>query len=752
MTEWAVAAEKKSEVQASGEKRPVTSGTLAGDFWGGLAAMLVALPSAIAFGVTIYAPLGASYAAQGAIAGIAGTVILGVVAAAFGGTKRLITAPSAPAVAVLAAFVIEMSQRGLSSQQALLAMSLVALLCGLLQIAFGIIGLGRMIKYMPYSVVSGFQSGVGLIIIISQIPKFLGEPNGMEFWHGLFSPGLWKWQSLVVGIVTIAVMMAAPKFTKVVPAAILSLVGGVIAYVVVAHVDRSLLVLAGNKLVIGPLPQTSGGFFKATFSHWHDLANFNFRQIELLIYPAMTLAVLLSIDTLKTSVVLDALTHTRHKSNRELIGQGLGNAASMLAGGLPGSGQTGPTLVNLSSGGKTRLSGVIAGTLALIAFLLLGKLIAWIPIAAVAGILIVVGVRMFDRHSVDLLKSQTTILDFVVIVTVVIVAESVSLIAASAVGVGLAILLFLREQSRDMVVRRKMYGSQVFSKQMRGPHELETLRKCGDRTVIFELQGSLFFGTADQLYTALEPEFKKSTYLVLDMRRVQSVDFTAAHMLELIEDIMGDRGGMLIFSHMPSKAPSGQDMERYFKQVGLAQHEHRARIFPHLDAALEWVEDQILEEENVERPPAQPWELRELEVLRERKQETIAALEASTVIRKFKAGETIFATGAPGDEVYFIRRGSVRIFMPLAGRSAHHLATYGPGEVFGELAFVDRQPRSADAIAHSDTEAYVLTRERFDQLTAEHHKLALNLMEWIATVVASRLRRTDQELQWLKES
>ena len=715
--------------------------------------MLVALPSAIAFGVMIYAPLGAGYAAQGAIAGILGTMALGIIAASFGGTKRLITAPCAPAVAVLSAFAIEMTQKGVAAPTALLMIALVALLCGLLQILFGLARLGRLIKYMPFPVVSGYLSGVGLIIILSQVPKLLGVPGQYHFWAGLTTPALWKWPSVVVGVVTIAVMVFVPRVTKAVPAAILALISGMLTYFAMAYVDRSLLVLAGNKLIIGPLAGSNAGFLDTMLARWRAIGAFDFRQLTLLVSPALTLAVLLSIDTLKTCVVLDTLTRSRHNSNRELIGQGLGNLASTTIGGVPGAGQMGATLVNISSGGQTRLSGVIEGMLALAAFLVLGRLIAWVPVAALAGILIVVGVRMFDRHSLQLLRSRSTILYFVVIVTVVIVAETVSLIAASGVGIGLAVLLFLREQIGGAVVRRKSYGNKRFSKQMRLPEEAKILEARGECTAIFELQGSLFFGTADQLYTALEPELKKRKYIVLDMRRVQSVDFTAAHMLRLIEDMMSERQGMVIFSHMPMQAPSGQDMARYFDTVGLTLQEHDARIFLHLDEALEWIEDRILQEANLARAQEQLLDLRELESLRQRKAETLAALESSTEVRSFRAGTKIFSRGDTGDAMYLIRKGSVRILMPLEGKaSGHHLATFGRGDFFGELSFLDRQPRSADAVAYTDTEAYVLTRERFDKLTIEHHMLATTLLEWIAIVVASRLRRTDSELQFLKES
>src|SRR3954467_2480249 len=213
-----------ARLTSQGPKNP---STLAGDAWGGFAAMLVALPSAIAFGVTIFAPLGGSYAAQGALAGILGTAALGIVAATMGGTKRLITAPCAPAAAVLSALTIELTARSIPPQQIILMLAGVALLCGIFQIIFGIIRLGTLIKYMPYPVVSGYLSGVGLIIIVSQIPKFLGVPGGTSFWHSLSGIGAWKWQSILVGVVTIAVMLLAAKVTKAVPAAILALVAGV---------------------------------------------------------------------------------------------------------------------------------------------------------------------------------------------------------------------------------------------------------------------------------------------------------------------------------------------------------------------------------------------------------------------------------------------------------------------------------------------------------------------------------------------
>lgn len=713
--------------------------------------MLVALPSSIALGVSVFVPLGAAHAPEGAVAGLLGAAVLGVVAPMFGGTPRLITSPCAPAAAVLAALAIDLAGRHTAPGAALLMLVLVGVMSGLLQVAFGVAGLGRLIKYMPYPVVSGFLGGVGVVIVVSQAPKLLGLPNGVSFWSGLLAPSTWGWRNIVVGGVAMTVMLAAPKIAKAVPAAILGLGAGILTYFALALADPSLRVLAGNTLVIGPIGGLDGGFLGALVARARSAAAVTPADIAALAMPAVTLAVLLSIDTLKTCVILDALTRTRHDSNRELVGQGLGNVASSLLGGVSGAGGLGATLVNMSGGGRTRLSGVLEGVFALLAFLLLAGLLAWIPIAALAGILLVVGLRMIDVHTLHLLRSRSTVFDFLVIVAVVLVAYAISLIAAAGVGIGMAVLLFIREQARGSVVRRTSDGTQMFSKRVRRPEEMAMLEHHGTRTVIYELQGSLFFGTADQLYSALEADLKTRTYVVLDMRRVQSVDFTAAHILEQIEDTLRERDAFLVFAHFPHQIPSGRDLVTYFDEVGLVSPTHRIRIFDRRSEALEWIEDRILAEARVDRPAEKLLDLSEMDLFEGRKPETLDALQACMDHRSYTAGEKIFARGDEGDQLFLIRRGEVRIVLPLKGGQSYHVATFARGAFFGEMTFLDRERRSADAIAQTDTEMLVLSRERFDALAPEHKKLALNLLEGLARTVSLRLRRADRELRALQD-
>ena len=726
----------------------------AGDVWGGLAAMLVALPSAIAYGVAMDAMLGADYVGQGVRAGILGAIAIGIVTPLLGGAPRLISAPCAPAAAVMAALAGELlagtrGAAGVAGPERVVALlALVALLSGALQFLYGAAGGGRLIKYIPFPVVSGYLSGVGVLIFLSQVPNFLGLAKGTGLWKALNSAPLWQVPSLVVGSVTIAGVVFAPKLTTAVPATILGLLAGVLAYFVLAFFRPELRELAQNHFVIGTLGGGSGSLLPSVGERLAVFIGVGWADVRALLMPALTLSVLLSIDTLKTCVVVDALTRTRHNSNRELIGQGIGNLASAFIGGLPGAGTMGATLVNVESGGKTRASGVLEGVFVLAALLIFGRLVAWVPLAALAGILIVVACRMFDWGNFQLLRQKSTMLDFSVIAAVVIVAVAANLIAAAGAGLSLAILLFIREQIRGSVVRRKISGAQLSSKQHRLPEEQAVLARHGAQTTICELQGSLFFGTTDQLFSELEIDLKTCRYLILDMRRVRSVDFSAAHLLEQFEARLAERGGFLLFSRLPATLPSGHNLQSYFAQVGVMKAKKNVRRYETLDDALQWVEDRILAEELPRAAAADvPLALAELELFREfESDQTLSALASCVVERSLAAGGRAFSTGEAGDELFLVRRGIVRVALPLTDGSYHNLAFFGRGNFFGEMAFLDRGTRSADAFAVTATDLFVISRVRFDEVCRTQALVGVKVFARLARALALRLRHTDAEM------
>lgn len=722
----------------------------AGDLWGGLAAMLVALPSAIAFGVAIHAPFGAGAASLGAVAGMLGAVVLGVVNPLLGGTQGLVSAPCAPAAAVMGALAGELA-RSHDAPTALLLLGLVGAAAGILQIGFGAAGGGKVIKYIPYPVVAGYLSGVAILIVVKQLPPFLGVAGKEGLWAILTHPSRWSVPSVVVGSVTVGVTFLAPRFVRAVPGAIVGLVAGVGTYFALSLGDESLRTLEGNRLVIGRMGASVGALIENVLERGAGVSQLTVGGVASLVGPAVTLAALLSIDTLKTCVVVDAITGARHESNRELRAQGIGNLLGGLLGGVPGAGTSGATLVNVASGGRTRLSGVVEGGLCLLAFLVLGDVVAWIPLASLSGILFVVAVRMIDKESFALLRHRSTLLDFSVILAVVVVAIAVGLIEASAAGVGLAILLFFREHMRTAVVRRRTTGDRVFSRKRRLPEQAAALEREGHRTTFVELQGNLFFGTTDKLFTELAPDLATQEYVILDLRRVHGIDYTAARLLDQMDRRLHSHGGRLVLGGAPSNVPSGRNLRGYLATLQLGQQSGGIEVFDDADDALAWVEDRLLEEARVTLRDGGPLGLEEVELFEGFEQQgLLEPLAACVEERSFGTGEVIFRAGDVTDEVMVVRRGAVSLQLSVPGGASFRVASVGRGDFFGEIAFLERSSRTADAVADEPTELYVLSRGRMDELSRQLPLAGVFIFARLARTLAFRLRAADAEIGALR--
>lgn len=740
-----------SDSPAQPANKPDTSNWV-GDIMGGSASMLVALPSAIAFGLIIFAPLGKEFSGQAALGGIIGTIMLGLISPLTGGTKKLVTAPCAPAAAVLSVFVAEMLASGSVPKEVIPAyVTLVALLSAGFQILVGYLGGGKIIKYIPYPVVAGYLSGVGVLIFSAQLPKMLGITEKITFWAALVSFELWQWQSIVIGSVTIIMMVAAPKITTKVPASIIALTSGVAAYFALAFFDNALFSLEGNKFVIGAISASITDLTGTVTTNFAHFLSIDFSQISHLIIPFLTLSILMSIDTLKTCVVLDALTYSRHNSNKELIGQGLGNLGSALVCGIPGAGTMGATLVNLNSGARTQYSGMFVGVTALLVLLLFGNLVAWIPTSALAGILIVVGIRMIDKKSFSLLKSKLTIIDFLVILAVIVAAVGTSLITAAGVGIAFAIILFLREQIRSSVIRRKMTGDKKFSKKIRLQEEMDVLSEHGNKTLIIELQGQLFFGTTDQLLNELESSISRNKFLILDMKRVVSIDFTAVNMLKQILARLKNNGGTLIFASVPLSLPTGQNIRDYLRDLGLAEADN-LKFFDSQDDALEFTEDALLKEYYTEADTeSRSLSIDEIELFYDFPPHALKTIESVMKRKSFADHEKIFATGDKSDEIFFIARGAVKIAIPLSGGTYHTLVSFAQGNFFGDMSFLDEGVRSADAFADGAVDLYILSRSDFDSISKSDSAVAGLFFERLALTIANRLRHSNVEVKALQE-
>ena len=356
---------------------------LRGDLTGGLVAGVVALPLALAFGVQ---------SGMGAIAGLYGAIAIGILAAIFGGTATQASGPTGPMTVVSAALVATAIDFTGSLENALGMIVLTFLLGGAFQVMFGVLNIARYIKFLPYPVISGFMSGVGLIIVLLQIYPFAGvyAPTStlgvITEANRLFAD--LSWAALGLGALTVLIYYVFPRITKVVPSALVALISAT----VLSYVLRLDVPLIGD--IPSGLPALQiGGLFTIDPGAYLLILEF-----------ALVLAVLGSINSLLTSVIADNITNTKHNSNRELIGQGLGNMVAAVFGGIPGAGATKGTVVNINAGGRTRLSGTVHGLFLLAVLLWAGQLAAFIPLTVLAGILIPIGFGIIDYKGLKHLR------------------------------------------------------------------------------------------------------------------------------------------------------------------------------------------------------------------------------------------------------------------------------------------------------------------------------------------------------------
>ncbi len=507
---------------------------LKGDLFGGVTAGIVALPLALAFGIQAFGGVSDPNAASmGAYAGLVGATLLGFFAAMFGGTPSQISGPTGPMTVVSATLVsgVWASSGGGNVSSVLVSMALAAIFCGLFQILFGCIKIGKYVRYIPYPVLSGFMSGIGVIIILQQLYPLVGQSGSgsmINLLVGLpsavtsLSP-----MALVLGLATVAIIYLFPLLTKKVPSTLVALI---VVTVVSLFLDMDGVPTIGDIPAGLPLP-----FFA---SDKVDLAAIDWMSVLVAaIVPGLTLAGLGSIDTLLTSVVADNITKTKHNSNRELIGQGIGNTVAGLFCGLPGAGATMRTVVNVKSGGRTRLSGMVHALVLLAVLLGLGSLVKYVPLSVLAGILITVGVGIIDfRGFRDLPKIPRA--DAVVLIVVFLVTVFVDLLTAVGIGMVIACVLFMKRAS-DLV--EGGYSSQEltnFDKESPWDDEHGMPDTVAHKIYVQRLNGPIFFGTINKFKEVMQTVPQDARIVIIRMRLVSFMDQSGLYaMEEAIKDI-----------------------------------------------------------------------------------------------------------------------------------------------------------------------------------------------------------------------
>jgi len=593
--------------------------------FGGITAGIVALPLALAFGVS---------SGLGPSAGLYGAIFVSFFAAIFGGTNTQISGPTAPMTAVSMVVIagIIANFEG-DVEKALPAILTVFLLAGLMQIALGLFGFGKYIKYIPYPVVSGFMTAIGVIILITQILPSIGYyPKQDEVYVNEFKPfaeevilenilkdeadeGILvlenfketvkradditeahilkesktlagnnasgvigalkvlpralkqiKWLELLLALGTIIIIYGFKRITKVVPSTLVALlvmsgiaVGFNLNYIPIKEIPSGL-----------PIPNL--GVF----------TDFSFEVISPYIFTALTLAFLGAIDSLLTSVVADNMTKTKHKPNKELIGQGIGNSIAALFGGIPGAGATIRTVVNINAGGKTRLSGMIAGILLLFILLAMGPIASKIPAAVLAGILITVGIGVMDYKGIKAIPYMPK--QEVIIMLIVLVLSSVwNLVYAVGIGLVIASLMFMQKMG-DLIAKRS--DVKPLRQENKWLSKYDFSEKLQKEIFIKYIKGPLFFGSTNDFQDLAKQIPKEASTVIVRMDRMQYVDQSGLYALEdvLTELIDGDK--KVFFVNLVEQPK--YMMERIDIIPDLIPKNH---IFENFEDCLKWIKE-----------------------------------------------------------------------------------------------------------------------------------------------------------------
>ena len=470
---------------------------LRGDFTGGLTAGIVALPLALALGVA---------SGLGPMAGLYGAIAVGFFAALFGGTPAQISGPTGPMVVVLAGLFAS-----LSGDTSLIFTAVI--LAGVFQIVFGVLGVGQYIRLVPYPVISGFMSGIGAIIIILQLGRLLGhEPPGGTIGALSYLPTALAdidFATLALGLGTLVIAYKwPPQLGKFVPGALAALIIG------------TLVSLALSVPVLGDIPTGLPSLHLPVFDQSKAL---------LILEAAFILAVLGAIDSLLTSLVADNMTRTRHDSNKELIGQGIGNTFAGLIGGIAGAGATMRTVVNIRSGGKYNVSGMVHALVLLAIVLGLSPLAAQIPHAVLAGILVKVGLDIIDWSYLKRAHKGPR-WDFGLMIMVLALTVFVDLITAVGVGVVFAALAYVKQIAQLQIEELKK-----IPESLNDPKENALLESLKDKVSIFSFGGPLSFGAAADLGHHVRERVRPgATVTILDFSRVPLMDVSAAMAVDTV--------------------------------------------------------------------------------------------------------------------------------------------------------------------------------------------------------------------------
>ena len=728
------------------EERPkVGALTQTGRHLSGAMVALETVAIVLTLGLLAFAPLG-GYALLGIAAAFAAVIAGGLVYALLGSAASPSAGPTSATALILAGLVAQLVQdarfdlhsaHGLATLLALTASSVV--LMGLFQMLMGLSGLGRLARFVPQPVLAGFMNGVALLILFAQIPILLGLPQLTRL-TDLATLSQGQPLALLVGLATAGtVWLVGSKWSRA-SSSLLGMAAGCILFVVL------LAAFPGVHLgdVVGPLPQ---GLVRpdalqplADSDAWSLLRDHG----KAVFLTAAVLAVIGSLESLLVALATDQYGHSRHDPGRELRALGAANMVSGLCGGLPLVLSNARCVLLLKKGAIGRGPALASVVAFFVIYTVAGPLLALLPKVVLAGIMVTIAVALSDRWTRQLLRqwlsgerSPDLRHSLAVVVLVGLVTVLFGFVAAVGFGSLLAMLIFISAMNRSLI-RGRFSALERPSRRIYGPLQASLLQVARQRVVLIELEGALFFGSAERLDNEAKALAPDCRCLVLDLSLVSMIDASGAMLLQQLSSQLEHRCVSLLLAGVSADNVHGKRLRIFGCFPASLPDGGRTDWWPDADRAIEAAEQMLLTEAGIDASQmAVP--LADTSLMRRLGAQPLEHVKERMEVRHLRAGEALFRQGDPGDRLYVLTQGSISIIGG-KGPVRQRFVSFSPGVMMGEMSMLDGAGRSADAIADSEAVVWSLTRDAYEALVLEDPLLGERLTRNIAIHLADRLR------------
>lgn len=732
-------------------------GAARGDLAGGITAALVLLAIEGSYGLVAFRPLGLEQGQIGFLIGVWTAAIATLVTFVLGGRGPLLSGTSAALVLLVPPLIAALTKdpRLLTGDGrpfvpvvlAYVALGLV--MAGLIQMAVAALRLGGLVRYVPYPVHAGYVNGSAVLMVAAMVPNLMGLPAG-HVWT--------EWQlarplAPLVALLALWVALRPPQPLSRIPAYLLAL---------------GAATLLHHALALTPLAGALGPLFVPPSFEWPDPTTLApvvehlsegviLDQLGPLLIFALAVAMMSSLQTALAGSTVDELTRHRVHGEGALFAQGLANTAVGLVGGVPSAASTTRSKLNLEAGSRTAASRLVFA-LSLVVLLVFGlRFMSIVPLAAIAGVFIAAAFSLLDmwtRRATTVMWLQGTRLraprslaiNYGVMLLVAGVTVFFSLPLAIALGTLVAMIMFIRANLKAPV-RQVVHADQRSSRKVRPAEQAELLRAHGRRIALVELDGALFFGTAEDADEEIEKLAHEAQIIILDFSRVTDVDASGARVLLHAAHEVAHAGKQLLLVGLgPRDART-----RLIRDLDVQGTLNDGHFFADADRALEFAEDRVLATLAPASTRRAALPLAATLLGAGLAADELVTLAAAMRERRLAKGETVFRRGDPGDALYVSLEGQIGIWLlgenPSDHEHARRLVSYAPGVVFGEIGLLEGRPRSADAVAEEDALVLELARADYERLTAEQPALVGKLLLNLGLLLASRVRALTNELE-----